>query len=290
MNTIVDTAKSWTEKGVTPIPLVYKTKMPLVKWQSIRKLPPPPDSILEKWFGTKQVNMGLLCGGVNNLVVVDFDDMPLYYEYKTNTNKQNRTMLDSTFSVRTSRGLHFYFFSRSEQERTRSVINYHVDIKTDGGMVTTPPSIHPSGSEYIVFKSNNILTIDSTTELLPDNKPHVNFDPAEYDIFNYSMVDYDDQKIGINTIKSRVKMIDIVAPFISKAFQSSNRRYIQMTCFAHKDTNPSLSVDLKNNTVKCFSTSCVLGDRWHDVISIYSILHNVSTKDAIKALQDNIAP
>ncbi len=58
--------------------------------------------------------------------------------------------LPSLASVKTSRGVHYYFFYPEKNKiKSRNKLNgADIEIKSDGGYVVAPPSVHPSGGRY----------------------------------------------------------------------------------------------------------------------------------------------
>lgn len=86
---------------------------------------------------TRDINYAVLCGAASGIVVVDLDraDAPV------------PGPLPPTFTVRTGRGLHFYYVL----DGTRSVRTRHGDgwdLQGDGAFVVGPGSMHRSGRTY----------------------------------------------------------------------------------------------------------------------------------------------
>ncbi len=104
-------------------------------------------------------NYGVVCGGINSLVVIDID---------APSPPQGSAILGGvvaelgeTFAVKTRRGFHLYYYVPGYTGGTTVTIDgVHVDIRSDGQYVVGPGSIHPSGTVYEVAKDKEIATIE----------------------------------------------------------------------------------------------------------------------------------
>ena len=93
---------------------------------------------LESWFGNgSNLNVGIVCGALSGLVVVDEDE-----EGATDALK-----LPLTAWARTPRGRHFYFQHPRTSVPPAVGVRPHVDVRGDGSYVVAPPSTRPEG-EY----------------------------------------------------------------------------------------------------------------------------------------------
>lgn len=127
------------EMGFNLIPLKGKSKEPIggLNWKQFQE---------EKYTGTipDGLNIGIVCGrSSGNIFVVDLDDESLYEDYPEE--------IKNTFTVKTGKGYHLYYRfhgfpppnKKLDDKRGR-----HIDIKSQGGYVLAPTSIHPNGSIY----------------------------------------------------------------------------------------------------------------------------------------------
>lgn len=150
----------YREKGLSVIPIPYKTKAAKIKWEEYQRRR-ATEAEIESWFGNNSTNLAIVCGGVSaNLVVVDCDTEEKYFEVKqiieeklSLDNLENRTPV-----VKTGKGYHIYFRTATP---VKSAKFPRLDIKGEGGYILAPPSIHPNGSRYSFVNSNvmNILSI-----------------------------------------------------------------------------------------------------------------------------------
>lgn len=152
--------------GLTPIPIAYQTKKPLIKWKEYQTKDATQTEI-KNWFSVDNTNIGAVCKQTKNgkyLVVVDFDHEDTYHAFFGN----HKELEEKTVVVQTKRGVHVYFLTNSpvqkysiplkdENNETKELIS----IQGNGGYIMLPPSIHPSGKQYMFKTENmNILTIE----------------------------------------------------------------------------------------------------------------------------------
>src|SRR5437879_5390123 len=99
-----------------------------------------PEQIRKWWTRNTAYNIGISCGD-SNLTVLDFDDDRAFGQYIS------QASLPETFTVRTKRGIHKYFSG------TTASGNMLVSgqVKSTGGYVVGPGSIHPEGPTYEVI-------------------------------------------------------------------------------------------------------------------------------------------
>jgi KaiC/GvpD/RAD55 family RecA-like ATPase len=152
-----------TKMGWAVFPLIPRDKRPLTKHGFKDATSHLPD--IDRWWeSTPRAGIGLPTGKVNGLVVIDLD--PRNAELPTHTDPDGRVhtqsvwewaeddvfkgTLPETWVVETpGGGLHFYF--RHPGDRLLPGVKgwaRGVDVKSDGGYVCAPPSVHPNGGEY----------------------------------------------------------------------------------------------------------------------------------------------
>lgn len=127
-------ALSYLKKGKSIIP-IGKDKKPLIPWKEYQTRLATEEEVT-KWFTTwKDANLGIVTGKISNLTVVDVEkggsvsDLPM------------------TLVARTGGGgWHYYykFHDTPNMARFREL----TDIRSEGGYVVAPPSIHSSGQRY----------------------------------------------------------------------------------------------------------------------------------------------
>ena len=87
-------------------------------------------------------NIAIITGKVSGVVVVDADSKSAIKFVK------KLGLADDTPTVRTQRGAHFYFQYPKGGVPSKILKEHHLDIKSDGGYVLAPPSVHPDGHVY----------------------------------------------------------------------------------------------------------------------------------------------
>lgn len=97
-------------------------------------------------------NIGFLCGS-GRIYVFDLDKIELLKEFEE--------ILGETLTIETKNGYHLYFEYDGELYKTIfEKNNVHLgELQGIGQQVLIPPSIHPSGKEYVVFKDLPIVKL-----------------------------------------------------------------------------------------------------------------------------------
>lgn len=288
MGLLLDTALYWNEHGITAIPIKPKEKIPMFNWRNwIEKI--PPISLTKHWFENDNRNIGLLCGGISNLVILDFDEFRGYYDFLSDAKDRNdewKDIAEHSYRVRTKRGMHVYIYTDEKTESTKYE-KYCLDIRSHGNMTLAPPSIHPSGAKYMPINDMNIMTVSSvksffTPVLSPElyvlNDVDNVFEPAEPITSKFSL---------IRLIKAQYDILAFCNIYTEMHSTSGNGRYWMGKCFMHKDSNPSFRVDRLYRRCKCLSTKCVL-NKSMDIIDLYSLMYNVDIKKAVHNLSSEL--
>jgi hypothetical protein len=132
--------RSAAAAGLRVFPLKPREKTPATAWKQFQDRAPTDDE-LELWDASN-FNVGIVCGAPSGIVVLDVDS-PEAQELVDTLD------LPATPSVRTSRGVHYYFQRPSFEVRNGVGLGgVKLDVRGDGGYVAAPDSIHPSGARY----------------------------------------------------------------------------------------------------------------------------------------------
>jgi hypothetical protein len=132
--------RSAAAAGLRPFPLKPNDKKPVGAWKEFQDRAPTDDE-LALWDASN-FNVGIICGAPSGIVVLDVDS-PEAQELV------NGLDLPPTPTVRTGRGVHYYFKRPSFEGRNGvGIAGVKLDIRGDGGYVAAPDSIHPSGARY----------------------------------------------------------------------------------------------------------------------------------------------
>ena len=130
-------AKRLISRGYSVIPvngdkLPSNPKQPAVAWKRYQKRLPDVGEI-ERWFERDATALGIVCGAISRLMVIDFDHYAGYRRFRHRFPEYT-----NSYTVKTRRGYHVYF-------RTAVKINSQQfdggDVKGEGGFVIAPPSL-----------------------------------------------------------------------------------------------------------------------------------------------------
>lgn len=133
---LLQRAKKLAQAGYSVIPVQgnnapAEPKKPAVSWRAFQtRLPTAPE--LERYFAGKATALGIVCGRVSQLIVIDFDDLLRYQRFC-----RHLPQFSETYTVKTRRGFHLYF-------RTNERVPSHQfdggDIKAEKSYIIAPPS------------------------------------------------------------------------------------------------------------------------------------------------------
>lgn len=129
-------------------------KLPLVKWAEFQNRRATEQEItdwFEKW---PAANIGIVTGKISNLVVFDLDS-----EDAVSYAKEQGGFPD-TVKVKTGKGYHVYALHPGFEIRNSVNKKLDIDIRSDGGYVAAPPSMHGSGQRYSWEEGSSIHDID----------------------------------------------------------------------------------------------------------------------------------
>ena len=160
-NIFLDAAIEYASRGMAVFPVEPNGKAPVTK-HGVHEATTDFNIIKKWWRKYPNANIGIACGQVSGgLLVVDLDEKPNGISGGDTLRKWERENGDLPETVRAitgSGGYHIYYRVGSK-EKNRVNILEGIDIRSDGGYVVAPPSIHSTGNQY-----------------------QWEFDPEEYDI------------------------------------------------------------------------------------------------------------
>ncbi len=146
LNTNLDYALYYAEKlGFSVIPIKAKSKKPNISgWLKYQKEKPSSEVIKNWWKYNPECGIGIICGSISGIVVVDIDNHEVF--------KKTGTNLPPTSTVQTSKGHHYYYsIPKGVVIKSCKLAHKNVpygDFKSEGGYVVVPPSIHETGTQY----------------------------------------------------------------------------------------------------------------------------------------------
>jgi len=137
----IEAARQYWRRGWNPIPLRYASKAPaLPEGHGLLGRRATPQELKSfSWEG-----VGIVTGSLSGIVVLDIDG-----DRGQQTMAENGFNTEFTVIAKTPNGWHHYFKYTDDIARNYiGTVGPGVDIKSNGGYVVAPPSVHPSGEKY----------------------------------------------------------------------------------------------------------------------------------------------
>lgn len=259
--------------GIAVIPIWYRRKNPALKsWVEFQTRLPLLSELLE-WFKTTR-NIAVITGW-NDLTVIDFDNSSLFEFWQ-------RVSGLKTYMVETARGMHVYFYINQVVEFKQLP---GIDIKSSGGYVLAPPSVHPDGSIYRVFCDQPIRRVNSIRDVLPGT-----WLPAERQAPVVEQAVYDpweaasNPAVGGNGSVDKIQEGMRIESMFPDKIQTGDNWYMTQ-CPFHDDTHPSFWIDTEHQICGCFA-GCT--PKPLDVINFYARLNGLDNTTAIFELAKQV--
>lgn len=144
--------------GWSVLPLRPRDKRPAITtWTEYQRHAPDPAEV-ERW-AAKGCNVGVVTGAVSGLLVLDLDNAAAVAEVEARG-------IPATVKVATAKGLHCYFRHPGGRVKNRAGLFTGADIRSDGGFVVAPGSIHPTGALYSWIASPDHVVVADAPEWL----------------------------------------------------------------------------------------------------------------------------
>ena len=161
---LIDVAFRCLAKGWYVFPLGERSKIPdgALAPNGFNSSSNDLNQIYEWWTKSPNANIGIDLGR-SNLTVLDFD----------NGKPPAALELPPTLQINTSRGTHVYLVGTSKQGDMYFGGQHIGEIKSAGGYVLSPLSVHPSGAIYSIAVQASICPIPEglIDRLRPERKP-----------------------------------------------------------------------------------------------------------------------
>ena len=143
-----DAALHYLSYGWSVIPLQPGEKRPMVQWEVYQKKCPSRDQV-QKWFDEyPDANVGVVTGEISGLVVLDVDPAHGGDEALVDLERRHGALPDTVEALTGGGGRHIYFRHPGQIVHNRVGLRPGIDLRGDGGLIVTPPSLHPSGRRY----------------------------------------------------------------------------------------------------------------------------------------------
>ncbi len=162
-NQLLKSALWYARQGFSVIP-VKQDKKPFVKWEPFQSERASQDQIHTWWKKHPGANIGLVCGEVSGIDVVDCDS-------EHGRDALNEFLSDSFITPvsKTPKGWH-YFFKHSPGLSNGVKVITDCDLRTTGGYAIAPPSKNGKGKSYAWMQKLSIAKVD------PEPMPEMLFD------------------------------------------------------------------------------------------------------------------
>lgn len=149
-NTMLNAAIEYASRGWAVFPLEVRGKTPITS-HGVNDATTNFEQIKKWWKRTPDANIGLACGLISGgLYVIDVDrkangvdGLDSLYEWE----RENGELPETVRSITGSGGYHI-IYKIDVKGTTCTNILEAVDIRSDGGYIVVPPSIHANGNRY----------------------------------------------------------------------------------------------------------------------------------------------
>ena len=138
---VLGAAKDYVARGWPVVPVAKGSKRPLVSWKDLQSRLNTTDEI-QHAFSQNGVNVSIVTGAFSGLVVLDADTEHGKSELEKHLPENLETPI-----CRTARGWHYYFKHPGGKVPSKPLIEGHLDVKADGGLVAAPPS---EGKQWVI--------------------------------------------------------------------------------------------------------------------------------------------
>ena len=190
---------------------------------------------------------------------------------------------------RVARGMHIYLrlpqATRSRPLR-KAGSAAGIDIKSRGGYVLAPPSVHPDGTHYTATPGP-IWPVTALSDVLP---PDLLLDTERQPtaarvkplvLGNDPWHTAESAIVVSDTLIRRIKAVLRIEDLLATELEPTGSHHSITLCPLHDDHNPSFWVDTAQGICGCYA-GCT--DKPLDVINLYARLNDLSNGDAIRVL------
>ena len=143
-------ALEYVHAGFGVFPLHAGKKTPMTK-HGYKDWTDDPESVRNVWKKYPNANIGIACGAPSgNVLVIDVDkDDDAGYDGADSLDEWQRehgTLPETACAITGRGGVHYYYRTDGRKLHIDSNPDMHIDVRTDGGFVMAPPSVHPNGT------------------------------------------------------------------------------------------------------------------------------------------------
>lgn len=146
------------ELGLSLFPIQPKNKIPATTngfKEATRDL-----KRIKEWMKYQPTaNIGVPTGKINGFWVLDVDGRNNGFESLKELLAEGNEIVPTTIVHTPGKGVHYYWQFDKRISVSRNGILPGVDIKSNGGYIVFPPSIHPNGGIYRWAESSDLITL-----------------------------------------------------------------------------------------------------------------------------------
>jgi Bifunctional DNA primase/polymerase, N-terminal len=148
MSNLSKAALWWTRRGFAVFPVEPRGKRPLgqLVTHGLKNASVDCDVVAAWWKQVPAANIGVAIP--KGTFVVDLDGEQAGRDFVNMCGRHGEP--PPTLTVITGRGKHLYFRSSAEVKNSAGRIGPGIDTRGPGGYTIAPPSVHPSGSVYLL--------------------------------------------------------------------------------------------------------------------------------------------
>jgi len=139
---LMQSALNYIKQGISIVPIPLGKKAPIIEWKEYQSRIATEEEVTA-WFKDEDKNIGIVTGKVSGITVVDVD------LNKGGNSSLSTLGIASLTTAISGHGLHLYF-KYSDDERIKTVVKVlpGIDIRSEGGLIVAPPSLHEVGKRY----------------------------------------------------------------------------------------------------------------------------------------------
>lgn len=150
VNNLLEAALYYHQEGFSVIPLRPRGKEPLAKWEDYSKRRASVEEIRSWWEKTPNANIAIITGEISGVIAVDVD------VYRGGDAKKVYDIAPTEMISKTGRG-GYHLLYRYSNDISKNVVGENgVDVRSNGGYIVAPPSIHENGKSYEWIRNTRV--------------------------------------------------------------------------------------------------------------------------------------
>lgn len=159
-------------KNASIIPLKPRDKRPLLSsWEEFKTRRATAEEIT-KWFeNCPEANIAIVCGKISGYTVIDLD----VKDFKGDNLLEYARQIGfpDTLTIKTPTGGYHLYYQYTDKWKTGVRVFDNVDVRNDSSYIVLPPSIHPNGGKYEVYR--NMKAVSLPESLVPNQRDKKDF-------------------------------------------------------------------------------------------------------------------